>query len=116
RHAQYRHARTRLRRPARARQRGARAAHRAQQLVRIRRQQLQPRVRGGRRRGMSTLTLHLEGIGWWSAGVADWSALAARLRAGDGLPVAAPPARPPAAVLPPNERRRAPELVLLACE
>jgi hypothetical protein len=33
-----------------------------------------------------------------------------------GQPVDPPPSRPPAAVLPPNERRRAPESVLLAVE
>ncbi|RYD16284.1 MAG: hypothetical protein EOP90_05735 [Lysobacteraceae bacterium] len=70
---------------------------------------------------MSALTLHIEGIGWWSPELADWAALATRLRAGEAMPAdaehgAAARARPPAAVLPPNERRRAPEPVLLACE
>lgn len=70
---------------------------------------------------MTALMLQLEGIGWWSHGVADWTALATRLRAGEALPTATEPAaaarsRPPAAVLPPNERRRAPDPVLLACE
>lgn len=65
---------------------------------------------------MDALTLHLEGIGWWSPGIGGWAQLAARLRAGEGLMAQAPPARAPAGVLPPNERRRAPEPVLLACE
>lgn len=70
---------------------------------------------------MTTLTLQIEGIGWWSPDLADWAALASRLRAGDALPTAVAPTavahvRPPAALLPPNERRRAPEPVLLACE
>lgn len=65
---------------------------------------------------MDALTVHVEGIGWWSPGIADWPQLAARLREGTDLAIDASPARPPAAVLPPNERRRAPLPVLLACE
>lgn len=65
---------------------------------------------------MDALTVYIEGIGWWSPGIGDWAQLAARLRAGEGLPVEATATRAPASVLPPNERRRAPEPVLLACE
>jgi len=62
---------------------------------------------------MTTLQVHVEGIGLWSPACGDFAALRAQLQ---GAPVAAPPARPAAAVLPPNERRRAPESVLLAVE
>lgn len=62
---------------------------------------------------MSGLQVHVEGIGLWSPQLADFAALKAWLA---GKPVTAPPARPPAAVLPPNDRRRAPESVLLAVE
>ena len=65
---------------------------------------------------MDELILHVEGIGWWSPAIVDWQQLATRLRADERLVAGAPPARPPASVLPPNERRRAPEPVLLACE
>lgn len=59
------------------------------------------------------LTLWVEGIGVWAPGVPSWSALRA-LCAG-GAP-GENTARPAAAVLPPGERRRAPESVLLAVE
>ena len=62
---------------------------------------------------MSRLTVHVEGVGLWSPQLADFTALR-ELLAG-GAP-AAPAARPAAATLPPNERRRAPESVLLAVE
>lgn len=62
---------------------------------------------------MSTLRIHVEGIGLWSPQLADFAALKTVL---DGGTPAAPPARPAAATLPPNERRRAPESVLLAIE
>lgn len=65
---------------------------------------------------MDALTVHLEGIGWWSPGIGDWAQLATRLRAGESLPAEASSTRAPASVLPPNERRRAPDPVLLACE
>jgi hypothetical protein len=65
---------------------------------------------------MSTqaLIVHVEGIGWWSPGLADWNAAAHALRS-DRVP-APSDAQPAAAILPPGERRRAPEPVLLACE
>ena len=61
---------------------------------------------------MTTLSVHVEGIGLWSPGLPDFAALPAWL-AGQ---TSATPARPPAAMLPPNERRRATESVLLAIE
>mgnify|MGYP001056581811 CR=1 FL=1 len=62
---------------------------------------------------MSTLRVHVEGVGLWSPALADFTAMRALL---DGAPPPAAPARPAAATLPPNERRRAPESVLLAVE
>ena len=61
------------------------------------------------------LIVHIEGIGWWSPGVADWTHAAALLRDGAPLPTAGE-GKPAAAILAPNERRRAPAPVLLACE
>jgi hypothetical protein len=62
---------------------------------------------------MSTLHVFVEGIGVWSTALADFAALKAQER---GELVAPPAPRPPASVLPANERRRAPESVLLAVE
>ena len=62
---------------------------------------------------MSELRIYVEGIGVWSPQLADFAALRGWL---DGAPPPAPAARPPAATLPANERRRAPESVLLAIE
>ena len=62
---------------------------------------------------MSALSVYVEGIGLWSPTLADFPALQALL-AGE-MPTR-PPAKPPATLLPPNERRRAPESVLLAIE
>ena len=62
---------------------------------------------------MTALRVYVAGIGVWSPQLTDFSALR-RVLAG-----AAPgtsPARPPAAMLPPNERRRAPESVAVALE
>jgi hypothetical protein len=60
------------------------------------------------------LTVHIEGIGWWSAGLADWPTAKQALQ-NDDVPVPVK-ARPAATILPPNERRRATEPVLLACD
>lgn len=63
---------------------------------------------------MDDLLVHIDGIGWWTPGIADWTAAARVLRgeaAADGMA-----GKPAASVLPPNERRRAPEPVLLACD
>lgn len=62
---------------------------------------------------MSPLRVYVEGIGLWSRQLADYAALQALL---SGTTPAPPPAKPAAATLPPNERRRAPESVLLAVE
>ena len=62
-----------------------------------------------------SLQLDVRGVGWWTPGVGDWDSAAALLREGTSLPVGGGP-RPAAATLPPNERRRAPEAVLIACE
>ncbi|MBU6246249.1 MAG: beta-ketoacyl synthase chain length factor [Xanthomonadaceae bacterium] len=62
---------------------------------------------------MSGLQVTIEGIGLWAAQATGLDDLARLL---DGIDVAAPAARPPAAMLPANERRRAPESVLLAAE
>lgn len=62
---------------------------------------------------MSTLRVYVEGIGLWSPQLASLAALQAVLA---GTTPEPPAARPAAARLPPNERRRAPESVLLAIE
>jgi hypothetical protein len=62
---------------------------------------------------MSALRVQVEGIGLWSPQLADFAALR-HLLAGNAVDT--PPTRPAAAMLPSNERRRAPESVLLAVE
>jgi hypothetical protein len=64
---------------------------------------------------MRTLTAYVDGIGIWAPGIADWSLLQRVLSTGE---IAAPDAnaKPAPAILPPTERRRAPEPVLLASE
>ena len=62
---------------------------------------------------MTTLDIYVEGVGLWSPALADFHAVQAQLR---GEAVAPPPGRPAAATLPANERRRAPDSVLLAVE
>lgn len=62
---------------------------------------------------MSTLRVWVEGVGLWSPALGDFAALGKLL---DGESPAPPPKRPAATVLSPNERRRAPESVLLAVE
>lgn len=62
---------------------------------------------------MSALRVDVLGVGLWSPQWSDFAALRAQLA---GAQVAPAAARPPAASLPPNERRRAPESVLLAAE
>lgn len=63
---------------------------------------------------IDSLIVHVEGIGWWSPGLADWNTAAQALRE-DRVPEPGN-ARPSATILPPNERRRAPDPVLLACD
>ena len=61
------------------------------------------------------LTVHIEGIGWCSPGLADWDAARGALREGKLLErIGSMKCMP--ALLPANERRRAPEIVQLACE
>src|SRR5690242_10487550 len=64
---------------------------------------------------MRTLTVYVDGIGIWAPGIEDWAALQRVLQTGD---IAAPDvnAKPAPSILPPTERRRAPEPVLLASE
>ena len=62
---------------------------------------------------MSPLRVTVEGLGLWSPQLGNFDALRQLLA---GQPAASPAARPPAAALPANERRRAPESVLLAVE
>jgi hypothetical protein len=61
------------------------------------------------------LSVGVAGIGAWTRGAPDWPSLRALLRGEAGWREDAP-AKPAATVLPPGERRRAPESVLLAAE
>lgn len=63
----------------------------------------------------SRLTLGIAGIGAWTQGAPDWPSLGARLRGESGWREDAP-VKPAAGMLPPGERRRAPDSVLLAAE
>src|SRR5579875_2269830 len=120
--ARFRAAQPRLRRGD-ARMRGvagvrtgtATPPRRAQQLVRLRRQQRLPCVRapGGGMNGR--LEFSVEGIGAWTRGAPDWPALRAVLR-GERTLRADAPVRPAGNGLPAAERRRAPDGVLLAVE
>ncbi|GLQ93343.1 beta-ketoacyl synthase chain length factor [Dyella acidisoli] len=62
---------------------------------------------------MNALNIQVEGIGLWSPQLANFDSLR-RLLAGEAY--MAPRARPEASALSPNERRRAPESVLIAIE
>ena len=62
---------------------------------------------------MSALDVYVDGIGVWSPQLADFASLRSVL---DGSSPEPPPSRPAAPTLPANERRRAPESVLLAVE
>jgi Beta-ketoacyl synthase, N-terminal domain len=57
------------------------------------------------------LSVWVDGVGLWAPGLPDWAAFRAWLR---GEQAKSELARPQADTLPPNERRRAPESVLLA--
>jgi hypothetical protein len=61
-----------------------------------------------------TLTATIEGLGLWLPGLPDWEA--ARAFAADGRLCADTPARPSPQLLPPNERRRAPDTVAVALD
>jgi len=58
---------------------------------------------------------YVEGIGLWSPRLPGWEAARATLR-GEALAPAPAAGRPAAALLPPTERRRAPDAVLIALE
>jgi Beta-ketoacyl synthase, N-terminal domain len=62
---------------------------------------------------MTSLRVQVEGVGVWSPSMADFAAFRRLLQ---GHAFAATSARPPAMALSPNERRRAPESVLVAIE
>jgi beta-ketoacyl synthase-like protein len=64
---------------------------------------------------MDILTVYVDGIGFWAPGLADWAA-AERALCADVAPQTDANARPSACALPPTERRRAPEPVLIASE
>jgi hypothetical protein len=64
---------------------------------------------------MKGLEISIEGIGFWGCGWPDWASARAGLRGEQHL-VEGAPQRPPASILTPAERRRAPDPVLLACE
>ncbi|HET8942891.1 MAG TPA: beta-ketoacyl synthase chain length factor [Rudaea sp.] len=61
------------------------------------------------------LHVGIEGIGVWSPKFADWNLARNHFR-GESVDAAVSSARPAPAILPANERRRAPEAVLLALE
>ncbi|WP_144900494.1 beta-ketoacyl synthase chain length factor [Luteimonas cucumeris] len=60
------------------------------------------------------LTATIEGIGFWSNGLPSWQAACDFVRG--GTVVEGAPARPSPQLLPPNERRRAPDTVAVALE
>jgi hypothetical protein len=64
---------------------------------------------------MDALTVHLDGLGFWAPGLADWAAFA-RAVEHDDFTLPETSTRPAPATLPPTERRRAPEPVLAASE
>ena len=64
---------------------------------------------------MDALTVYVDGIGIWALHIADWPALARALECGE-IVRSDTTQRPSPSALPPTERRRAPEPVLLACE
>ena len=61
-----------------------------------------------------TLTARIEGVGFWAPGVPTWDDAIALVQGGT-LPETAP-ARPSPQLLPPNERRRAPDSVAVALD
>lgn len=63
---------------------------------------------------MTALHAAIEGIGFWCNGLPDWSAAQAFVR--DGTRPESAPARPSPQVLAPNERRRAPDTVVVALD
>lgn len=63
---------------------------------------------------MTTLTAHIESIGFWTNGLPSWDA--ARTFVATGVQPEGAPGKPSPQLLPPNERRRAPESVAVALE
>jgi hypothetical protein len=63
---------------------------------------------------MSMLSARIAGIGFWHNGLPSWDA--ARAFADDGTLPESAPAKPSPQLLPPNERRRAPESVAVALD
>lgn len=63
----------------------------------------------------AVLDIQIEGIGFWAPGWPDWATLCDGLRLGRAC-VEGAPAKPVPTMLPPAERRRAPDPVLIACE
>jgi hypothetical protein len=61
-----------------------------------------------------SLAATIDGLGFWAPGLPDWAAALAYVRDGS-LPDIAP-ARPSPQLLPPNERRRAPDSVAVALD
>ena len=64
---------------------------------------------------MLTPRLSIHGVAFWSPPWPDWSQAAAALR-GEAVAAAQPPARPVITLLAANERRRAPDAVLMALQ
>ena len=64
---------------------------------------------------MNALTVYVDGIGLWAPGLADWAAFL-RAVGNDDFALPETPSRPSPGALPPTERRRAPEPVLIASE
>ncbi len=60
-------------------------------------------------------TVYVEGIGFWASRLPGWENARAILR-GEAQAPATPQARPAPALLPPAERRRAPDTVALSLE
>lgn len=60
-------------------------------------------------------TLYIEGIGFWASRLPGWEAARAILR-GEAAPPATAQTRPAPALLPPAERRRAPDTVAVSLE
>jgi hypothetical protein len=64
---------------------------------------------------MDALTVYIDGIGFWAPGIPDWSSML-RVIESDDFVMPETSARPSPSALPPTERRRAPEPVLIASE
>jgi hypothetical protein len=62
------------------------------------------------------LNVFVDGIGFWAPGLPNWPTAATALRGAVAFDLPAVPVRPAAALLPANERRRAPDAVLIAVE